>query len=102
VLLDLGAASADFQSWVRRHAPEPPTRLPTSLLNDLPTSLSLETARRWLAARGAPPGELSAPVLKRLLEMAADAATPAAQNFPGGLRVRRRSGMVFVDGESEF
>jgi len=30
--------------------------------------------------------------------MAADAASPARQHFPGGVLVRRRSGQVFVDG----
>ena len=99
-LLELPRASGVYRSWIRRHTPEAPPRLATSLLNGLPAPLALEAASRWLAARGAPPGELSATVLHRLQDMVADAASPARQHFPGGLLVRRTSGWLYVDGDA--
>jgi tRNA(Ile)-lysidine synthase len=97
-LLDLAEASREAKDWVRRAAPRGDERLPVALLPDLPPPLARETARRWLADRGAPQDELTAQVLERLIEMSADAASPPRQHFPGGILVRRRGGVVFVDG----
>jgi tRNA(Ile)-lysidine synthetase-like protein len=94
-LLDLADASRDAKDWVRRSAPRGGEQLPVALLPDLPAPLARETARRWLADRGAPPGELTARVLERLIEMSADAASPPRQHFPGGILVRRRAGTLF-------
>jgi tRNA(Ile)-lysidine synthetase-like protein len=95
-LLGLAGASAAVTEWLAAHAPPPEPRLPVTLLSDLPGPLAFEVARRWLAARGAPPAELSRAVLERLVIMACDAASPPRQHFPGGVLVRRRAGWLFV------
>jgi tRNA(Ile)-lysidine synthetase-like protein len=97
-LLEVADACAGLREWVRRHAPQATSPLPVAALRDLPTPLAMETARRWLASRGAPQAELTTTVLKRLVEMAADAASPTRQHFPGGVLVRRRGGVLVVDG----
>ena len=99
-LLNLSDGCAEVRRWVRTHSPDPPAQLPVGTLALLPAPLARETARRWLAARGSPPAELTSTVLQRLLDMAADAATPARQHFPGKVLVRRRGGMLFVDERS--
>jgi tRNA(Ile)-lysidine synthase len=96
-LLDLANAAAATKEWLARHAPPAEARLPVGLLADLPAPLASELARRWLAARGAPPAELSGAVLRRLVDMAHDAASAPRQHFPGGVLVRRRGGMLFAD-----
>lgn len=96
-LLEMAGAAAAPKEWARQHTPNPPQPLPVALLRELPTPLAIETARRWLAARGAPPGELNSSVLQRLVEMASDAATPPRQHFPGAVLVRRRADLLFVD-----
>jgi tRNA(Ile)-lysidine synthase len=96
-LLGLGRATAALKDWVRRHSPQPRRPLPVAVIRDLPAALATEAARRWLVARGAPPGKLDRPALDRLVEMATDAASPARRHFPGGVLVRRRAGVLFVD-----
>ena len=96
-LLNLSAGCAAVRQWVRAHSPDPPPKLPVETLALLPPPLARETARRWLAARGSPQADLTSAVLQRLLDMAADAATPARQHFPGGVLVRRRGGMLLVE-----
>jgi tRNA(Ile)-lysidine synthase len=96
-LLDLADASAAVKEWLARHTPPAEPRLRVGLLADLPAPLASELARRWLVARGAPPADLSAAVLQRLVAMAHDAASAPRQHFPGGVLVRRRGGMLFVE-----
>lgn len=96
-LLEMAAAAAALKEWVRQNTPDPQNPLPAALLRALPTPIAMETARRWLAARGAPPGELTSTVLQRMLKMASDAATPPRQHFPGSVLVRRRADVLFVD-----
>jgi tRNA(Ile)-lysidine synthase len=96
-LLELGNAAAAVKDWARRTAPAAPAKLPVAMLRGLPAPLARETARRWLAERGAPPGGLTAPVLRRLIEMSEDAASAPRQHFPGGVLVRRRGGEMFVE-----
>ena len=57
-------------------------------LRDVPRLLARETAKHWLAGRGAPAEYLTGDVLDHQVTMAADAATPARQHFPGGVLVR--------------
>jgi tRNA(Ile)-lysidine synthase len=98
-MVEVSDAARGLAAWTRRHAPRADgPELGVAALRDVPTLLARETARRWLADRGAPAGELTGEVLDRLVLMAADAASPARQHFPGGILVRRRSGRVFVDG----
>ena len=97
-LIELADRSAELRRWLREAGPDVDPRLPVAVLQDLPPPLALDTARRWLAARGAEQGKLSPAVLGRLVEMATDAASPPRQHFPGRLLVRRRAGVLFVDG----
>jgi tRNA(Ile)-lysidine synthase len=98
-LIEVSDAAREVAAWTGRNATraEGP-ELGVATLRDVPTPLARETARRWLTDRGAPAGELTGEVLDRLVLMAADAASPARQHFPGGVLVRRRSGRLFVDG----
>ena len=98
-LLEMGRACRALGEWARREAPELEESFPVGALGDLPDLLAMESARRWLVARGAPPGELSETVSERLLEMARDAGTAPRAHFPGSLLVRRRRGRIFVDAE---
>lgn len=97
-LLELGDACRQLRSWETKRAPALPTpQFTAETLSSLPEGLALEAARRWLVNAGSRPEDLTPPVLNRLVEMARDMATPAKQQFPGGLTVRRRGGMVFVE-----
>src|SRR6185437_9745928 len=73
-LLALAAASRELRDWARARAPELAESFAAERLRGLPAVLGHESARRWLVARGVPPGELSEGVLDRLIEMAEDAA----------------------------
>jgi tRNA(Ile)-lysidine synthetase-like protein len=94
-LVRLGEAGSAVAGWAGANAPvlEQSPRVET--IADLPEILGLESVRRWLVARGA--GGVDAASCRRLLEMAADVATPASANFQGNLRVRRRSGRLFAE-----
>jgi tRNA(Ile)-lysidine synthase TilS/MesJ len=94
--MSLAQACRAVRDWARETAPVLPDRFPARLLADLPQILARESARRWLVQRGAAPDQTDVNVLERLIGMAEDAATPAAQHFPGRLLVRRRRGELFV------
>lgn len=97
-LLALADECRTLKEWLDRETPAAADeRLPASLLNDLPPPMAEEAARRWLVARGAPSGDLTASVLRSLITMAADAASASRQHFPGKILVRRRGGSLFVD-----
>jgi tRNA(Ile)-lysidine synthase len=93
-LLALADAMADWTTWARATAPALGDTFDIRELADQPDALAAEAARRWLTARGAPPEELSAEVLQRLIEMARDLATPPRRHFPGKLLVARRAGRI--------
>jgi len=97
-LLELAAAAGGVRDWTACTAPPAAPGLPSALLADLPAPLALELARRWLAAHGGAAAELSPAVLQRLVDMAEDAASPPRQHFPGGVLVRRRGGVLLVEG----
>jgi tRNA(Ile)-lysidine synthase TilS/MesJ len=97
-LLELAAACRELTSWTRGAAPTLAETFPTAALAALPPILARQSARRWLIAAGAPAQKLSPAVLDRLASMAADAATPHAQKFPGGLTVRRQSRRIRAGG----
>jgi tRNA(Ile)-lysidine synthetase-like protein len=93
-LLELGRACAGLVRSVRQSAPVLETEFPAVALADLPRIVARESARRWLIARGVPPGKLTTSILDRLCLMAADAAAPPRQQFPARLTVHRRSGWI--------
>ncbi|HEY7119240.1 MAG TPA: tRNA lysidine(34) synthetase TilS [Tepidisphaeraceae bacterium] len=92
----MGCAMGTLVSWVRTCAPALGEAFAVRQLAELPDVLATESARRWLAAQGAPAEELSPVVIARLVEMARDAATPARAHFPGKLWVGRRGGRISV------
>jgi tRNA(Ile)-lysidine synthase len=93
-LIDLAAACRRLSDWAGQTAPRLEASFQTGQLAKLPPILARQSARHWLIAAGAPARELSPAVLDRLIEMAADAATPHAMQFPGGLTVHRRAGRI--------
>jgi tRNA(Ile)-lysidine synthase len=93
-LIDLANKSRRLSDWVAGAAPRLEASFPTLKLAALPQILARQSARQWLIAAGSPARELSPAVLDRLIELAADAATPHAQQFPGGLTIRRRAGYI--------
>jgi tRNA(Ile)-lysidine synthase len=98
VALEMGAAMSGLAAWAQACAPVLAETFAIGDLVNLPDVLAAEAARRWLAERGAPRGELSRAVLERLIEMARDAGTPPRRHFPGGLLVARRGGRVGLHG----
>lgn len=99
-LLALGQACAETRDWVRANTPDFTGEgggLPVGALRALPIPLAREAARRWLAGKHVPPDDLTPDVLDRLIEMAADAASPPRRHFPGGLLVRRRAGRILME-----
>lgn len=95
-LIELGKACDALRQWAN-HLPNPPEQLPLRALQDLPSILARQQARKWLTSRGVSPKELLPAVLDRLIAMACDRATPARQQFPGGVLVRRRKGVLFIE-----
>jgi tRNA(Ile)-lysidine synthase len=98
-LLALSVACAALTEWCRSSAPRLATEFPVADLQSLPALLASESARRWLLEQGAPPQALtrSPDAVGRLIALAADAATPSRVHFPGGLRVRRRKGVIAAE-----
>jgi tRNA(Ile)-lysidine synthase len=96
-LIDLATSCRSLSDWADGAAPLLEMSFPTATLAKLPPILARQAARRWLISAGAPPRELLPGVLDRLVEMAIDAATPHAQQFPGGLSVRRKAGIIRSD-----
>jgi tRNA(Ile)-lysidine synthase len=86
-LIELGDRCAGVRQWLRGAAPDAAAELPVVLLRDLPRPVGLEAARRWLAARGAAKGELTAALLRRLGGMSDDAPTPERRQLPAWLLV---------------
>jgi tRNA(Ile)-lysidine synthase len=93
-LLAIGLACAQYKRWISQNAPKLKEKFPATALADLPRVLGRESGRRWLVSRGAPPAELTSAVLDRLRGIAADAATPHLQLFPGNVKIHRRAGWI--------
>jgi tRNA(Ile)-lysidine synthetase-like protein len=91
VLLELGAACGALKDWVNSTAP---ATNQVSVLADLPTILARGSARKWLIASGVSPAQLEPEMIDRLLAMCQDASTPSRAQFPSGVIVARRRGMV--------
>jgi tRNA(Ile)-lysidine synthase len=73
---------------------DPQGRLYLPALRKLPPVLQRAALRKFLADRKIP--SLDRPLLERAVEML-DPANPAAINLPGGHRLRRRAGRIWID-----
>jgi tRNA(Ile)-lysidine synthetase-like protein len=96
-LLSLSQACAELRDWVRLEAPQLQEQFPPAMLANLPRILADQSARTWLASRGVPADQILPSLVERLRTMAQDAASPARFDLPGGLRLRRRGGVLFVE-----
>jgi tRNA(Ile)-lysidine synthetase-like protein len=99
-LLELGKSCGELKTWLAAATPKLSEQF---LVEDLalPSPIAGRAAGRWLVKRGSPIDQITSTVCDRLIVMAADAASPARQHFPGGLLVRRRKGTIFVDGPTQ-
>jgi tRNA(Ile)-lysidine synthase TilS/MesJ len=93
-LLEQHEALSGLKHWVREAAPRLEEEFATRRLHGWPAILAAEAGRRWLAARGVPPDDISPPTVARLVAMATDAATPARETFAGRVNVSRRNGRI--------
>lgn len=93
-LLAVGRSSAEYARAIRQSAPQLKDEFPAIALGELPKVLGRESARSWLKRQGVPAAELNSDVTARLFQMAADAATPGRQLFPGRITVRRHKGWI--------
>jgi tRNA(Ile)-lysidine synthase len=98
-LVHLAASCRRFGEWLHTNTPDPGQALMASALLALPASLRRELARRWLAAAGVPRDRIEPDVVRRLVAMAEDAATPARQHYPGKVLVRRLRGVLTAHGQ---
>ena len=96
-LLRIGTASKTLDDWLEVSAPQLPSTFAVGSLNTISGPLATRAAARWLLKRGVPASQVSQLACERLLEMAADAASPGKQSFPGGLSVRRKQGTIFAE-----
>ncbi len=92
-LRELATAARAARDWLDARSPALADAFATADLA-VAAPLARHAAGRWLAARGAPPDAVNRATCDRLVALAADAATPARQSFPGGLDVRRAGGRV--------
>lgn len=94
-LVALAAAMRGWCDWLDAAGPALAATFPATQLAALPRPLALNAALRWLTAvAGCPPAGCDEATLERLIDMAADAASPARQHFPGGVLVCRRAGTI--------
>jgi len=93
-ILELGRLCATYVRSARAAAPMLAGKFPAIALGELPRLLGRESARRWLVDCGVPMGKLDLDAIDRLRAMAADAATPSRQLFPGNVLVARRRGWI--------
>lgn len=93
-LLELSEKCRAMTMCVREAAPALQECFTTDQLANLPGILARESARKWLADRAGPSAEITPAAIDRLIAMATDAATSPRQDFPGQLRVCRKSKMI--------
>lgn len=96
-LVGLAQACGALSRWVKSRSPVLGETFAARELAELPNVLAEEAGRRWLVARGAIEGDLSSPVVHRLIEMARDAASAAHRDFPGRVTVSRRRGWISAE-----
>jgi tRNA(Ile)-lysidine synthetase-like protein len=93
-LLALCASARMVRCWTADAAPRLLNPFPPEQLRRLPSILARQSAQSWLVRHGMPPDKCTPATLDRLLLMAADAATPACQQFPGPLTLTRGHGQI--------
>lgn len=93
-LIDLGGACNRWATWLDSAAPILPESFRAEQVAGSPAPLVEQALRRWLCDRGAPPAEVTAAAVGRLLAMVTDLATPPRQHFPGRILVTRRRGTI--------
>ena len=93
-LRTVAAAARAAREWLDRRAPGLEPTFAAATLADLPGPAGRHAAGRWLASRGVPADALNRATCERLVAMAADAATPPRQVFPGAVSVNRRGGWL--------
>jgi tRNA(Ile)-lysidine synthase len=94
-LLDLGARAGEVKSWLDAQAPMLTGQFRVEEVRMLPAPVARRALLRWLREQTDASTEL--PAAARLWGMINDAASPPRQHFPGGVLVRRRGGVIFVD-----
>jgi len=95
-LLEVEAASESLRRWLEEHSPMLAKSFDAEILGNLPLPLAKHSALRWLLSQGSPPREVNGGTCERLVQMAVDAASPPRQDFPGGLHVRRKRGIISI------
>jgi tRNA(Ile)-lysidine synthase TilS/MesJ len=96
-LLDLSHACWKLKRWTQRTAPRLDDQFPIRQLDELPTTLARRSASGWLRRHDLPAELIDRAVVDRLRLMCADAASAARQQFPGGIFVRRRGGIISAE-----
>lgn len=87
-------ACAGLRQWVEENTPVPAEQLPTRDVLSLPTPLRRELVRRWLVRAGLSRDRIDSTIIRRLIDMAEDASTAPRQQFPNGISVRRKRGIL--------
>jgi len=95
-LLRLADASAAYRSWIVQNAPHLAQPFKAEALAEWPDMLARHAARRWLETGSGNREELLPAVLDRLVLMCRDVATPSRQQFPGGILVVRKKGVMRI------
>jgi tRNA(Ile)-lysidine synthase len=90
----LANAARGTRDWLDVRAPALAESFAGSVLAAVPVPVARHAAGRWLVARGVPADGVNRAVCDRLIAMAADAATPGRQTFPGAVSVRRSRGWL--------
>jgi tRNA(Ile)-lysidine synthetase-like protein len=94
--LELADRCVALSAWLRKAAEGfNEAEIELAALRRLAPPIARAAARRWLCERSG--AEISPAAVDRLLLMACDAASPARQQFPGGVMVRRRGGKLFTE-----
>ena len=93
-LLKLADATAAAEAALQDATPRWPVTLDArQVLPPPPPPIARRAARRWLVERGVPEADASPAAVDRLLALL-DPAGPRACDFPGGVHVVRRRGIV--------
>ncbi len=95
-LVELADAIRTLSVWFERVSPPLDSRFIQSALDGLPPFVREFAVRRWLARVGVPVDKVNQQVTARLLTMIDDAAVGNRADFPGGVHVVRRRGVIFA------